>query len=676
MEHKCYMNRELSWLKFNERVLEQAADISVPLCERLNFLSIFQSNLEEFYMVRVGTLQDQMLLKETAEDNKTNMTNLEQILAIIEETKHLCQKRDMIYDELMNQIGNHGLRIVKFNDLSRNEADYIESYFDNEIAPLLSPMIVGKKQSFPFMNNGVIYAVVVMETTRGKEKIGIIPSGSHLFERLVTLPTQPGSYMLIEEVILHFVKKIFGQFNIKGKSLVKITRNADINVDSINDEDLNYRDVMTEALKMRKKLSPVRLELTRELDMKVVQVLCLNLGLSRPQVFISNVPLHMGFVSEIRDILREKNELFYPKYLPKWPQAVNRHRKIIPQIEEKDMLLCYPYDSIKPFLQLLHEAAYDESVVSIKMTLYRLAKQSKIVESLIEAAENGKEVVVLVELKARFDEENNIEWSRRLEEAGCQVIYGIDGVKVHSKLCLIIRKCEKALKYITQIGTGNYNEKTAELYTDFTLITANQQIGNEVSEVFRKLGMNEIATPVNTLLVAPYGLQNRLLDLIQEQIELAKDGKPSYIGIKINSLTDIKLMNKLVEASCYGVSIDLLVRGICCLIPGIKGETENIRVTSIVGRFLEHSRLYIFGYEDEKIYISSADLMTRNTLKRIEVAAPILDEELKNRIMEMFLIMLNDNVNARTMNSHGLYLRVPTGEELINCHELYLTRSL
>lgn len=654
---KEYVNRELSWLKFNKRVLEEAEDKTVPLCERLSFISIFQSNLQEFFMVRVGTLQVQMLLKEKVRDNKTNMTSEEQIKKILGATSILCNKRDAVYDDIMQEIEKKGFKLAKFNELSKQANEYLERYFETEIEPLLSPMIVGKKQSFPFMSNDMVYAVVVMDTIRGKEKIGIVPCGSNLFDRMIKVPDSKNTYVLVEELILHFVSKIFEQYNIRGKSLVKITRNADINIDSINDEDLDYRDVMVEAVKLRKKLAPVRLELTRELDMRVVQVLCVNLRITKSQVFISNVPLNTGFISDIRDILRENTGLFNSKYTPEWPANISKEESIISQIEKKDVLLSYPYDSIKPFLKMLHEAAQDEEVFSIKMTLYRLAKNSKVIESLIEAAENGKEVVVLVELMARFDEENNIHWSRRLEEAGCHVIYGIDGVKVHSKICLISKKKENQLEYIVQIGTGNYNEKTAELYTDLTLMTANQTIGNEVAAIFTQLGMGEIAKPQENLLVAPNGLQNRLVAMIDEQIEIAKSGKSAYIGIKANSLTDIKLMEKLIEASNSGVKIDMIIRGICCLVPGIKGKTENITIKSIVGRYLEHSRIYIFGSDYGKMYIGSADWMTRNTLKRIEVATPIFDEDIKNRIKDMFNIMLLDNIKARTMNSDGEYTR-------------------
>ncbi len=671
MYQNCYMNREVSWLKFNERVLDEAADPAVPLCERLGFVSIFQNNLDEFFMIRVGTIQDQMLLKDVIHDNKTNMTDREQLQAIIDFTAPLCMKRDAIYASIMKEIASHGVLLVKFSDLSNEETSYMENYFDSEISPLLSPMIVGKKQSFPFMANGLIYAVVVMETVRGKEKIGIIHCGGGLFERMVSLPGRPGTYILVEEVILHFVPRIFYQYTILGKSLVKITRNADINLDSLDDEDQNYRDLMTEAIKMRKKLAAVRLELTRELDQTIVQALCFNLGLRRSQVFLSNVPLNMNFVPRIRDALRDHTELFYQKHMPAWPSSLDRTKSMFEQVSNKDILLHYPYDSIKPFLNLLQEAIEDESVISIKMTLYRLASQSKVVEALIEAAENGKEIVVLVELKARFDEENNIEWSRRLENAGCQVIYGIDGVKVHSKLCLITRRVNKKLEYITQIGTGNFNEKTAELYTDLALITSNPVLGNEMAALFRQIGINEVATGQPNLLVAPCGLQNRLIEMIDEQIALAELKQPSYIGLKINSITDIILINKLIEASMRGVTIEMLVRGICCLIPGVEGVTENITVHSIVGRFLEHSRIYIFGIDDPKVYIGSADWMTRNTLRRIEVAVPIFDETLKHQLLDMFHLQLQDNVKTRILRSDGIYERCAPKDTPINSQDYF-----
>ena len=458
---------------------------------------------------------------------------------------------------------------------------------------MISPTIVGKRQPFPFLKNNEIYAVVVLQTKSGKEKLGIIPCSNTGFKRLVELPTA-GTYMLVEELILHYIPKVFERYNIKAKSLIRVTRNADIDADALYDEDLDYREFMTELIKRRKKLAPVRLELTREMDGEIVDILCDYLELDSDHVFQVQSPLDLSFVFEIQDTLRKVPELFYEKRIPQRSAQFKEDESIFPQLKEKDKLLSYPYESMKPFLNFLREAANDKDVISIKMTLYRVAKHSKIVEYLIDAAENGKEVLVLVELKARFDEENNIEWSRRLEDAGCRVIYGLDGYKVHSKLCLVTRKSEGQVEYYTQIGTGNYNEKTARLYTDLSLMTANVEIGVEAAKVFQALSMEETVDNVEHLLVAPRCLQSRILSMIDEEISYAKEGKEAYIGLKMNSLTDKKIIDKLIEASQAGVKIDMVIRGICCLIPGVKGRTENIQVRSIVGRFLEHSRIYIF----------------------------------------------------------------------------------
>lgn len=647
MSQQVYMNRELSWLKFNERVLEEAENKKVPLCERLTFASIYQSNLDEFFRVRVGSLIDQMLLGGKMRDNKTKMTAKEQIQAVLHQVTKLNRRKDAVYETIMGQLEEQGVRMVDFRKVSKKESEYLERYFLSEIAPVISPTIVGKRQPFPFLKNNEIYAVVVLQTKSGKEKLGIIPCSNTGFKRLVELPTA-GTYMLVEELILHYIPKVFERYNIKAKSLIRVTRNADIDADALYDEDLDYRDFMTELIKRRKKLAPVRLELTREMDGEIVDILCDYLELDSDHVFQVQSPLDLSFVFEIQDTLRKVPELFYEKRIPQRSAQFKEDESIFPQLKEKDKLLSYPYESMKPFLNFLREAANDKDVISIKMTLYRVAKHSKIVEYLIDAAENGKEVLVLVELKARFDEENNIEWSRRLEDAGCRVIYGLDGYKVHSKLCLVTRKSEGQVEYYTQIGTGNYNEKTARLYTDLSLMTANVEIGVEAAKVFQALSMEETVDNVEHLLVAPRCLQSRILSMIDEEISYAKEGKEAYIGLKMNSLTDKKIIDKLIEASQAGVKIDMVIRGICCLIPGVKGRTENIQVRSIVGRFLEHSRIYIFGTQErEKIYIASADFMTRNTLRRVEVAAPIYDKDLKVQLEEMFITMLSDNQKAR-----------------------------
>ena len=676
MADTIYMNRELSWLKFNERVLEEAENPENPLCERLTFASIYQSNLDEFYMVRVGSLVDQMLLAKDIRENKTNMTPEEQLDAILARTKKLNRKRDVVYEEIMENLEQYGVHMLNFHKIEKEDRNYLERYFEAEVAPVISPSIVGKRQPFPFLRNKEIYAVVVLETKKGKEKLGIIPCSSTGIQRLIPVPGKTGTYMLSEELILHFVSKIFKGYHIKAKSLLRITRNADIDADALYDEDLDYREFMVELIKARKKLAPIRLELSREMDGDVVETLCEYLEVDKNFVFRGDIPLDLSFVFQIQDGLRKRTELFYEKRIPQKSPMFNSHEPILDQIAKKDRFLSYPYESIKPFLTMLHEAANDEDVVSIKMTLYRVAKQSKVVEALIEAAENGKEVFVLVELKARFDEENNIGWSRLLEDAGCHVIYGLDGYKVHSKLCQIMKKKDGNVEYYTQIGTGNYNEKTARLYTDLSLMTADPKIGTEAARVFQALAMGETVEDMEHLLVAPRCLQNKVLAMIDEEIKHAKAGEQAYIGLKMNSLTDKRIMNKLVEASCAGVHIDMVIRGICCLIPGVKGQTENIHIISIVGRFLEHSRIYIFGTQERaRIYISSADFMTRNTLRRVEVAAPIEDPDIRMQIQEMFVTMLSDNRKARIMNNKGNYKIEPSDNAPLNSQEVFLQQA-
>lgn len=673
---KIYMNRELSWLKFNERVLEEAENPEVPLCERLTFASIYQSNLDEFFMVRVGSLYDQTLLDKKICENKTGMTSQEQIDAILKQTKLINKRKEAVYEELMARVAEQGIRILRFNELDEDGARYLESYFKSEIAPLISPTVIGRRQPFPFLKNKEIYAVAVLGAKGKKDRLGIIPCTSNIFGRLIAVPGMPGTYMLAEELILHFAPVVFKGYKIKSKSLLRITRNADIDADALYDEDLDYREFMAGLIKQRKKLAPIRLELSRDMDKKGIAVLCEYLELDENHVFMSSTPLDLSFVFQIQDLLRKNPELYFPKRTPQKSDQFQDGKSIIAQIKEEDKLLSYPYESIRPFLHLLTEAAEDPDVISIKMTLYRVAKQSKVVEALIEAAENGKEVVVLVELRARFDEENNIEWSRRLEDAGCQVIYGLDGYKVHSKLCLITRKNAGQVEYITQIGTGNYNEKTSRLYTDLSLMTSNVEIGLEASNVFQALSKGEVVEHTRHLLVAPKCLQNKVLDMLDEEIAHARNGEEAYAGFKLNSLTDKKIIDKLIEASEAGVKIDMIIRGICCLIPGVKGKTENIRIISIVGRFLEHSRIYIFGSKERrKYYIASADFMTRNTVRRVEVAAPVYNDKLKTKLQEMFDVMLSDNQKARKLEADGNYHRVSNDLTPVNAQEYFYAEA-
>ena len=667
-----YENRELSWLKFNERVLEEAEDTSVPLCERMTFLSIFQSNLDEFFMVRVGSLEDQKLLSQKIRENKTNMTAGEQIEAILKRVAELNERKDAIYASIMKEVGEKGVHLTDFKALTKSESKYLEEYFMKEIVPLLSVMIVGRKQPFPFLKGQEIYALAVLGTRNDKKKIGIIPCSSTVFPRLIRIPTKDDTYMLVEELILHFLPKVYKGYKVLEKSVIRVTRNADIDFNAVYDEDLDYRDKMAQIVKLRKKLAPVRLELSRDINEDMVKQVCEYAEMEEPHVFLNQAPLDLSFLFQIEDILRKDATLVYQRRVPQPSPMLKSNEYIIPQILDHDVLLSYPYESIKPFLQMLQEAARDPEVISIRMTLYRLARNSKVVEALTEAAENGKQVDVLVELKARFDEANNIEWSRTLEDAGCHVVYGIDGLKVHSKLCLITRKVGDEIQYITQVGTGNYNEKTSRLYTDLSLITADKRIGEEAAKVFQAILLGSVVEDMEHLLVAPKCLQNKVLAMIENEIKIAKEGKPAYIGIKINSLTDKKIIDKLIDASRAGVKIDMVIRGINCLRSGIPGDTDNIHIVSIVGRFLEHSRIYIFGTHDrDKVYIASADFMTRNTLRRVEVAAPLYDETVKNKVRKIFATMLRDNVKAREQQPDGSYQKLPMVGPVLNSQEYF-----
>ncbi len=668
-----YENRELSWLKFNERVLEEAEDTSVPLCERMTFLSIFQSNLDEFFMVRVGSLEDQKLLSQKLRENKTNMTAGEQIEAILKRVAELNERKDAIYASIMKEVGEKGVHLTDFKALAKSESKYLEEYFMKEIVPLLSVMIVGRrKQPFPFLKGQEIYALAVLGTRNGKKKIGIIPCSSSVFPRLIRIPTKDDTYMLVEELILHFLPKVYKGYKVLEKSVIRVTRNADIDFNAVYDEDLDYRDKMAQIVKLRKKLAPVRLELSRDINEDMIKQVCEYAEMEEPHVFLNQAPLDLSFLFQIEDILRKDANLVYQRRVPQPSPMLKSNEHIIPQILDHDVLLSYPYESIKPFLQMLQEAARDPEVISIRMTLYRLARNSKVVEALTEAAENGKQVDVLVELKARFDEANNIEWSRTLEDAGCHVVYGIDGLKVHSKLCLITRKVGDEIQYITQVGTGNYNEKTSRLYTDLSLITADKRIGEEAAKVFQAILLGSVVEDMEHLLVAPKCLQNKVLAMIENEIQIAKEGKPAYIGIKINSLTDKKIIDKLIDASRAGVKIDMVIRGINCLRSGIPGDTGNIHIVSIVGRFLEHSRIYIFGTHDrDKVYIASADFMTRNTLRRVEVAAPLYDETVKNKVRKMFATMLRDNVKAREQQPDGSYQKLSMVGPVLNSQEYF-----
>lgn len=657
----CYVNRELSWLQFNRRVLEEAEDPANPLCERLNFASIFQSNLDEFYMVRVGMLMDTLTLGVT--DDKTGQTSAQQLSAVLERTRDYLSHRDRVCRDLLRELAGQGVEICRFTALQDKAQSFLEKYFTSNVLPLLSPQIIGRKQPFPFLRNKQIYAVAILKTKSGGERMGIVPCGEGVLRRLVPLPGEGERFVLVEELIAGFLPKIFAHYKVEGAVLVRLVRSADIHVDEATDQlsDMlaeEYRKSMEKMIRRRKRLQPVKLEYQGKLTDTVRDSLCSCLGLSKKHLFASDVPLDLSFLGALRDMLRDKAELFYPRRVPQNSPNVDPLVPMTEQIKGRDLMLSYPYESVRPLLRLLQEAGQDPEVVSIKMTLYRVAHNSKIVEALVDAAENGKEVVALVELRARFDEENNIGWSRVLERAGCRVIYGLDGLKVHSKLLLITRMHHEQVEYITQVGTGNYNEDTVRLYTDYALMTADPEIGADAAQVFNALSMGEVVEDASRLLVAPACLRDKIIALIDEEIAQAREGNPAYLGFKLNGLTDKLLIDKFIEASQAGVKIDLVVRGICCLVGGVPGFTENIRVMSIVGRYLEHARIYLFGLgERRRVYISSADFMTRNTTRRVEVAVPVRNPDLRSHLEQMFQDQLRDTAKGRVQQPDGAYVR-------------------
>lgn len=672
-QKRVYTNRELSWLQFNERVLEESEDLSVPLYERLRFIAIFQSNLDEFFMVRVGSLFDQTLLKQVVLDSKTKMTAAQQLEHIFCGVKNLLPRKEASYFRLMEELSKEHIEQVDLDHLSSEDFDFLKLYFEKEIKPLISPQIIDKRQPFPFLKNKETYIGVHLATKGSSVRVGVIPASGY-FNRIIYLPSPKNTirFVLVENLICFFAEHIFDHHQVVDKTIFRITRNADIDVeDEMVDVDFDYRDAMQELLKKRRKLAPVRLELHTSVSDDLLNYFCEHLTLNPAQVFFDACPLDLSFVFALEDKVKQHKELFFHPVVPQISNQINERESMIAQIEKKDILFHYPYNSMKPFLDLLNEAANDKHVLSIKITLYRVAKDSKIVNALINAAENGKEVSVVVELRARFDEENNIDWSKRLEEAGCNVIYGLPGYKVHSKLLLITRKIGNKIEYITQVGTGNYNEKTAKLYTDLSLLTSRKEIGSDASVVFNSLFMGAVVESVSHLLVAPLCFKPQVITLIDKEIAFAKQGEPAQILLKMNSVTDKVLIDKLIEASCAGVKIKMLVRGICCFKPGIKGLTENIEVHSIVGRYLEHSRILAFGIgERQKVYISSADFMTRNTERRVEVAAPIYSEPIKQMILEQLGLMFHDTLKLRTQNSDGIYERCDkTGKPELNAQE-------
>lgn len=670
MDISFTQNRELSWLKFNERVLDEADEKDVELFERLKFLSIFDTNLEEFFMVRVGSLEDLSRLKKKAVDNKSNMTPEDQLLAIMKECKRLYQKKDSVYTRIINDFKSEGINIEKVSNLDQKDYETVRFFFNNKIEPILNFQVVDRVRPFPRLSNlsiNVIFNLVRQrENKKNKNYFGIIYVPDKIDRYLKVSQT---TIILLEDIIKEFGENVFENYKCISKHIMSVTRNADISYDDDDyDVDLDYRSYMKDVLKRRKRLQPVRLELDEEVEDEVFELLLEKLQLKRENVFVTKSPMRAGFVFDMLEDMPEAliEKYSYKKFSPQKSPLIDDNISMLDQIEKKDLLLSYPYESMDPVIRLLNEASKDESVISIKITLYRIAKDSEIAKALINAAENGKEVFVLMELRARFDENNNIIWSSRLENAGCKIVYGFDNYKCHSKVCLITRIKDDKIAYTSQIATGNYNEKTAKLYTDFSFMTSNVGIGTDVKEVFDNIMIGNLDGSYKHILVSPKPMQEKLDELIDEQIKRQKESKNGYIRLKMNSISDRELIDKLSLASNQGVKIDLLVRGITCILPGIKNRTENIRIHQIVGRFLEHHRVYQFGKEDDcKLYISSADFMTRNIRNRMEVACPIYQDSIKKQILEFLDIMFADDVKTRVMNPKGEYEKVKNKKNLI-----------
>lgn len=658
-------NRELSWLRFNQRVLEEAQDETVPLYERLKFVSIFTSNLDEFFMIRVGSLYDLSLLKDPPVDNKSGMDPGAQLSAIFSAVIPLYKQRDKAYRHIQQQLADHALCQVPYKDLTRADHKYLDAYFQSYILPVLSPQVVDLHHPFPHLVNKALYIAVTLQREQA-HTFGLVPVPASL-PRALFLPGSGVRYILLEDLLVAYVDLLFDMYNVVDRTVLSVTRNADINPnDESYDFDEDYRHHMKKILKKRNRLAPVRLEIQGGVSESLLAFLTARLSLPLQQVFYSKTPLDLSFVGSLADRcpLAVLRQLSYPPFTPQRTLAPVRKQSILQAVAHRDVLLAFPYQSMQPFLQLLREAAQDPAVLSIRITIYRLSNKAKLVEYLCAAAENGKDVTVLMELRARFDEQNNINWAGVLEDSGCTVLYGFEGYKVHSKICLITRRDKNHIQYITQIGTGNYNETTAALYTDLSLITTHPAIGQDAAAFFKNMSIGNLDGVYQQLLVAPSSLKVGLLRRIDEQIERAKNGRPCGILIKINSLTDRQLIDALVRASRSGVQVDLIVRGICCLVPGIPGETDHIAVRSIVGRFLEHARVYCFrSGDDVQMYISSADLMTRNTERRVEIACPILDPALRARIGRMLRIMMQDNVKARLLDRDACYHPVPASPD-------------
>ena len=667
-------NRELSWLKFNQRVLEEAKDSSVPLLERMKFVSIFTSNLDEFFMIRVGSLYDMSLTDNSTIDSRSGMNPKEQLDAIFAAVAPLYKERDKTYSEIKKLLNPYGVCGLSIKELEQQEKKYVKKYFKDQILPILSPQIVDANHPFPHLPNKELYVIASLKQN-GTSMIGIVPVPQFVSD-ILYLPGHDIRYIRMEKVIMEYLDVVFDKYEVSNKNYICVTRNADVSPDDealeINDD---FRLLMQETLHKRRRMAVVRMETAEPLDKELEKYFCDKFKITPAQIYRTKMPMKLDYIFSIMDKVPAslKRSLIDEPFTPQ-PSRYLTDGKVIPQVKKKDILLSYPYESMDPFLRMIKEAAYDPTVLTIRITIYRLAKKARLVEYLCAAAENGKEVTVLIELRARFDEQNNIDWSERLEEAGCRVIYGFEGYKVHSKICLITYRNRNNIEYITQVGTGNYNEKTATMYTDVSLITADKGIGEDAAVFFKNMSIGNLNGSYQHIIVSPTSLKPKVLSLMDEEIKKGTNGR---IIMKMNSVTDVDFIQKVSEASNAGVRVDLIVRGICCILPGVKGYTENLRVTSIVGRYLEHPRIFLFGTgADQKIYIGSADMMTRNTEKRVEVACPVYDETIRKQLTHMLKIMLADNVKARELKSDGKYYMKEKGTSKVNSQEYFMREAI
>lgn len=670
-------NRELSWLQFNARVLAEAEDENVPLLERFKFLAIFTSNLDEFFMIRVGSLCDMAAVDKEHTDSKSGLTAKEQLHLIYKAVEPLYARRDAAFSDVDSKLSVIGLRRLTMDSLAPDEQKYIKRYFKDIIAPVLSPQIVDSHHPFPHLEGKVLHIAALLSHKK-TERLGLLPVPASL-PPVVFLPETPSRYILTEDILLAYTDHVFEMYDVLEKTVLCVTRNADIQVDdeTFGVEGGDFRKKMEKLLRQRRRMAVVRVEINRPISDHFKEHFRSRFEVSDAQIFLSRTaPLKLGYAFSLGEHLPEKKRAFLSDapFTPQQPAMLSAGQSLLKAALQRDILLSYPYESMEPFLQMIREAANDPAVLAIRITIYRLASKAKLVEYLCAAAENGKDVTALIELRARFDEQNNIDWSERMEEAGCKIIYGFEDYKVHSKICLITRRERGAVRHITQVGTGNYNEKTAKQYTDVSLITADERIGQDAGAFFNNMALGNLSGRYSRLFVAPTSLKNNILALMDEQIAKGKDG---YILLKFNSLTDIDVIAKLREASCAGVTVEMIVRGICCLLPGVPGHTENITVTSIVGRFLEHSRIYVFGRGDEeKMYISSADLMTRNTERRVEIACPIDDPAVRTRLHDILYAMQHDTVKARMLQPDGTYCKKPAVQDPICAQDLLMQQAI